>query len=107
MVLSEDLETQRRGAVGIIYTLNQQQTKKGFEGRNKIQDISEMLRSLPMPIASIHFCYDSLAWLPVLSIAQLSSNLFLQLRFRAHYGEWFIFFVPWPLPKFVIFSLKR
>mmetsp|Transcript_12151 Transcript_12151/g.19181 ORF Transcript_12151/g.19181 Transcript_12151/m.19181 type:complete len:606 (-) Transcript_12151:24-1841(-) len=87
MLISEDVDTQKKGSVGIIYTLNQQQTKRGTEGRKRVENYSGITRSLPMPIACIHFVYDNYMWLPVLSVAQMSVHLFVRLRVRAHYGS--------------------
>ena len=83
---SEDVETQRKGAVLVLYALNQQQKVRGSKVSKGIRKIAESASALPTAIVGVHWCYENLAWMPALSVAQISCNLFLQLRFRAHFG---------------------
>jgi hypothetical protein len=87
MMMTDDVETQRKGVVAIMYTMGQGQPRRSAKGINTVWKFGIMFRSLPLPLSSIHFCYDNHSWRPTMSILQLTADLFLRLRFKAHRGE--------------------
>ena len=87
MMASEDTESQKKGIVCVIYALQLEQNLRGSQGTSRLQTMAGILRVLPLSVVSIHFCYENLAWMPVMSVFQMSCHYFLQLRIRTHFGE--------------------
>ena len=79
----QDVETQKHGFVLI-----------GFNsGKNRVTDrgaawaVQKISRLLPIHLAAIHFCYDSLKLKPMMTVAMLMMGAKRRIRFRGHYGE--------------------
>ena len=90
MLLSEDIETQRKGSISVSYAINQQQTVLrggGGNGGGVIKKIMVAHKSFPVMVSVHQFCYNNYAWLPVVSLVQICSMLFQQLRYKMHFGE--------------------
>ena len=88
MMVSEDVEAQRKGVVGVLHALQRDQQLRGSGGLTRVQNLANTITALPMSVVTLHFGYESLAWMPAVAAARVSCDLFLQLRFRAHYGEY-------------------
>ena len=86
MLALEDEESQRRGYVVVIYSLQQQQKIWGSRGVHFVRSILKIQQAVLIQTQSAHYCYDNYIWLPVLSLVQSSSQPFTQLRYRFHYG---------------------
>jgi hypothetical protein len=84
MTAMEDVNTQRLGLATVLYNV-------GFH-RHRKQDIEFLLNStflsesLPIRYASMHFCYDDIRLLPLISAMQLITGKEARIRFRSHYG---------------------
>ena len=81
----EDIETQKKGVVGVLYTVGQS-IKQGHE-TNATWKGPKLWKAMPFRLEALHCCYDRMMWLPILSIIRVSANLFTRLRVRCHYGE--------------------
>ena len=83
MVAIEDEETQKKGAVGIIYGVGQ----RGFS-RDSTWKISALSKAIPVRVEAIHVCHDSLLLSPLVVLAKLATSAFNRFRFRSHYGTY-------------------
>ena len=86
MFYSEEEETQKKGAIAVIYSIGHQQSQ-GYK-RNPFFQMPKLLKALPLRIEGLHICYDSAFWLPAFAITRLSFPLFTRLRIRSHFGEY-------------------
>jgi hypothetical protein len=86
MAAADDLETQKKGVVVVVYAVGKSHGTKHDPG--SIWKGSKLISALPARIEGVHFCYDSLSWLPAISIIKVSVNLFTRLRIRTHCGKW-------------------
>eukprot|EP00980_Cylindrotheca_fusiformis_P030607 scaffold25091_cov147-Cylindrotheca_fusiformis.AAC.7 len=83
MVALEDEETQKNGVVMIGLNTG----KDRVMNREAAWAVHKMARVLPMRVVGIHFCYDALMLLPMVSLAMLVMGATRRVRFRAHYGK--------------------
>ncbi|KAL3925547.1 MAG: hypothetical protein SGARI_005823 [Bacillariaceae sp.] len=83
MVAIQDVETQRKGLLMIGVNV----------GPNRLIDrklpwnVHKVRQALPVRIMGIHYCYDDVRMMPMLTIGMLVSNAATRVRFRAHYGS--------------------
>ncbi|CAJ1939093.1 unnamed protein product [Cylindrotheca closterium] len=84
MIASKNVEFQRGGVVAIVYGLGDSANcDKGSEIAWKMAKLAQVL---PMRLAAIHVCYESLVWKPILSTGIASFDTFCRLRVRTHHG---------------------
>lgn len=86
MAAADDVETQKKGVVAVVYAVGKSHGAK--YGSGSTWKGSKLISALPARIDGVHICYDSLIWLPSISIIKVSVNLFTRLRIRTHYGKW-------------------
>ncbi len=84
MVQSEDVETQRKAVVAVIYAI--QRTPSQGMDRKFTWKLPGLLEGLPLRYEAIHFCHDSSSWLPLFSVFKFAAGLFTRLRVREHIG---------------------
>ena len=83
MVTIEDEESQKKGAINVVYGLSQ----KGFS-RDSAWKMSALSKAIPVRVEAIHLCHDSLLWSPVFGLVKLAAGIFNRFRFRSHYGKY-------------------
>ena len=83
MVTIEDEESQKKGAVNVIYGVGQ----KGFS-RDSSWKATSLLKAIPVRVEAIHVCHDSLLLSPLVVLAKLATSAFNRFRFRSHYGTY-------------------
>ncbi|CAB9521386.1 Transfer protein [Seminavis robusta] len=97
MVKSEDIETQRKGCVGIRYfngqwlQAQQQQQAQPQEQQpqtnNCLWQAPQLLTALPLRPSAMHLCHDSKSiWSPVFAVMKYVLGYFVRNRTREHYG---------------------
>ena len=91
MTMSCDIETQINGAVGVIYAIDKSSDVVKRYDKTSTWQRSNLLKALPFRFEAIHYCYDSILWLPSISVIQFGLQLFTRLRFRSHYGTYVLF----------------
>jgi hypothetical protein len=84
MVCAEDVETQRKGVVGILWTLGPT-GKVSIPIQNLAKQV-ELSKALPLRIAALHFCHDNYVVQPILLGLKLFLDTFTRVRLRSHYG---------------------
>ena len=87
MVHSEDVETQKKGLVFVVYDVEQGKVVLDTESTWKL---TLLLTACPIRVEAMHFCHDStsLWFMAMTAIVKLSATLFTRLRIRTHYGKW-------------------
>jgi hypothetical protein len=87
MVHSEDVETQKKGLIFVVYDVEQGGAELDTESTWKL---TLLLKACPIRVEAMHFCHDSssLWFMALTSIVKLSANLFTRLRIRTHFGKW-------------------
>ena len=86
MVASEDVETQRKGCVGVFYAVDAPNVRYelGFLKRN-----NEIMEGMPLRFDAIHMCHNNyLAWGGIIAMFQIMSALTNTMRLRVHYGTY-------------------
>jgi hypothetical protein len=86
-VHSEDVETQKKGLVCVLYNVGQGGAEHDTESTWKL---TSLLKAIPVRIVAIHFCHESrsLWFMTMMAIIKLSATLFMRLRIRTHCGKW-------------------
>jgi hypothetical protein len=87
MIRSEDLETQKKGMVVIIWGLGPREKVEPLSFQHFLKQVKTM-KALPLRVAALHFCYDNWYVIPVLATLKVGFDMFTRLRIRAHYGEY-------------------
>lgn len=87
MVNAEDVETQRKGCVGISYLVGQTFCLAEFGHRRAWNArLSVLWNALPIRIDASHFCHDSFAWKALFTTFKIATTMFTRVRIREHYG---------------------
>jgi hypothetical protein len=86
MAAAEDVGTQNKGVVVVVYAVGKSHGAKTDSGST--WKASKLISALPARIDGVHICYDSLIWLPAISIIKVSVNICTRLRIRTHCGKW-------------------
>jgi hypothetical protein len=86
MVYSEDVETQRKGMIGILYNVGQGGAELDKESSWKL---TLLLKACPVRLEATHFCSDtmSLWFMTLIAIFKIGSALGTRLRIRTHCGK--------------------
>jgi hypothetical protein len=87
MVLTEDVEAQRKGIVTIVHAVGQ--STEGSFSMEATWKASSLTQALPMRRGCLHLCHDSPFFLPMFSIIEVATGLFSRLRVRTHHGRFF------------------
>ena len=91
MSLTADPEEQKKGHVYVQFTVNNRVIEEAQTEHSRAESgwsIAKLAgNGLPVRFEGVHFCYNNLKVLPVMSCIQLGTNIFTRLRFRSHYGE--------------------
>lgn len=82
MIMAEDVETQRKGMVGIGYSLGQTRTL----GMETLSGIGSLLQGLPLRVASFHYCSENAALRMAVNLAALAMGSNHGVRYRFHSG---------------------
>jgi hypothetical protein len=86
MMHSEDLETQKRGMVGVVWALGARDKNESVTLHNIIKTV-EVMNAVPFRMVSLHICYDNWFVTPIMASIKVSLNTFTRLRTRSHYGK--------------------
>jgi hypothetical protein len=84
MTATEDIETQKRGTVGIAYNV----------GPNSRSDPPAVFKNgrlcaaLPLRFVAMHYCYDDPSKGALLNIAMFVFGRHMRMRCRTHYGKY-------------------
>lgn len=86
MVLSEDVDTQLNGAVGIRYFCDQ-----GVQGKSETPvdhwQAQKIFAAMPIRACGMHYCHDSKSlWSPFIAAMKSNLNFFFRSRTREHHG---------------------
>eukprot|EP00980_Cylindrotheca_fusiformis_P028528 scaffold22607_cov123-Cylindrotheca_fusiformis.AAC.25 len=91
MVLSDDEETQKKGAVLVSWAVGFRQpprVKMGPRFKSAVWAMVKLaMTAVPMRHEAIHLCYDNLLLAPVLALVKVSLGMYLGVRVRTHYGK--------------------
>lgn len=103
IAVSSNPDTQKRGLVAVLYffggsnngssTTNADQPTPSSRSFDAIWKMPRVLASLPLHLAAMHICYDSIYWSPKQAIIKLALGTFTRIRLRTHYGKSFLI---WP-----------
>ena len=85
MLAAEDVETQRKGSVRVLYLIGQSYTPNFSNGI--VWKGTHLFKALPIRNDALHICYDSVLWMPTASIIKVCASLYTRLRVRSHYGK--------------------
>lgn len=83
-VLSEDIETQKKGCVCVLYLVGNKGDKRDIEAEWKIASLS---MAVPLRSEAQYFCYDSWQSMPMAFVLKYGCSAFNSVRFRSQYGE--------------------
>jgi len=87
-LLSEEEETQKKGAVVISYLVGQQLTWQQMAQRQKMnREWGALLSSMPIRIEAMHLCADSIFWRPIFAVFKFAAGMFTRVRVREHMGD--------------------
>ena len=84
MSAMKDLETQKRGVVGIAYNVGPECVKD----RQAVWRNAKICSVLPMRFAAMHYCYDDPSVRMLLSLAMFVFERSIRFRCRTHFGAW-------------------
>ena len=96
MVLTDDVETQKKGIVLVSWTVgmdgkNSEATERQLKNSNFKSGVWSMVKlamsAVPARHEALHFCYDNLMVAPIFALIKLSLSIFLRIRVRSHYGD--------------------
>jgi hypothetical protein len=82
MVAAQDVETQQKGLILMGCNVGPQRQVN----RKIAWHVHKVRQALPLKTMGIHYCYDDLRMLPMMTIGMLVSSASSRVRFRAHYG---------------------
>ena len=82
MTAVEDIETQKRGVVGLIYNVGPQ----SMADRSAVWKNAQLSATLPLRWTGMHYCYDNPKMQMMLSLAMFVFGRNMRLRCRTHYG---------------------
>jgi hypothetical protein len=106
--LEGDDDAQRNGFVFVRYSIGiQHYTKKQLD---HVMRASFLTRAMPLQAKGFHFCYDDEHLRPVLSAIQMYVGKQTRMRFRTHFGTYYLWNpsscgvsrCPSPLSHFVV-----
>lgn len=84
-------QTQKLGGVLVLYMLGPDSKIEGRTNsepaRKNVWKLCQLMRGLPCRLSAIHFCYDSMAWSPLMVTIKMAFNAFTRIRMRSHYGS--------------------
>jgi hypothetical protein len=83
IVSEESQESQRNGIVLVIFGMG----PRAQADRNTLWKLVYILRSLPIRVASVHFCYDDLEAKAIANLSVVALDRKSRARFRTHYGK--------------------
>lgn len=82
----EDEETQKRGAVIVVYLIGKGHDYVPDAGVHAWKDSTMTSVALPIRMNSVHVCYDHPILRHVFSFAIHALDTFARVRYRSHYG---------------------
>ncbi|KAL3912165.1 MAG: hypothetical protein SGILL_006992 [Bacillariaceae sp.] len=83
MVATQDVETQRKGLILMGCNVGPQRRVD----RRLPWNVHKVRQALPLRTMGIHYCYDDIRMMPMMTIGMLVSSASSRVRFRAHYGK--------------------
>eukprot|EP00529_Nitzschia_sp_RCC80_P002194 CAMPEP_0113494020 /NCGR_PEP_ID=MMETSP0014_2-20120614/28893_1 /TAXON_ID=2857 /ORGANISM="Nitzschia sp." /LENGTH=897 /DNA_ID=CAMNT_0000387903 /DNA_START=253 /DNA_END=2946 /DNA_ORIENTATION=- /assembly_acc=CAM_ASM_000159 len=84
MSLIEDVETQRNGMILMGVNVG----PKRRVDREIVFNVHKVRRALPIRTVAIHYCYDDMRMIPMMTLGMLAMGAAGRVRFRPHYGDW-------------------
>ena len=84
MSLIEDVETQRNGMILMGVNVG----PKRRVDREVVFNVHKVRRALPIRTVAIHYCYDDMRMIPMMTLGMLAMGAAGRVRFRPHYGDW-------------------
>ena len=84
MSLIEDVETQRNGMILMGVNVG---PKRRID-REVAFNVHKVRRALPLRTVAIHYCYDDMRMIPMMTLGMLAMGAAGRVRFRPHYGDW-------------------
>jgi hypothetical protein len=82
MVAAQDVETQQKGIILIGCNVGPHRQIN----RRAAWHVQKVRRVLPLRTVAIHYCYDDIRFIGMMTIAMLVSSASSRVRFRPHYG---------------------
>ena len=87
MVCCEDIETQQKGSVVVMYAVDAKDDIRWLD-YNLLQSTMAVMESLPLRTEAFHICHNNhWTWAPKVALYKLIAPIFSSLRSRAHYGK--------------------
>ena len=88
LMVSRDVETQKRGIVGVIYNIGISKHDSNFA--DLIAKAYMLRDGLPFRVSAIHYCYENRLLKTTMSLVQIMVGRDYRLRFRPHFGKSFL-----------------
>lgn len=87
-----DVEAQKKGVVLLRYCVHAHIYDPNDKGlKSAIGNSAGLPSTLPIKINAFHFCYHDAKMIPAMSLMQMVIGMAWRVRFRAHYGESYVF----------------
>jgi hypothetical protein len=89
VAVSKYPQTPKIGLVVVVYFLGPRQGSAG-PGKPPFDLIWKLIKvgsAVPIRLAAVHLCYDSIIWLPAHAFFKVAVGVFDRIRLRSHYGE--------------------
>jgi hypothetical protein len=89
VAVSKYPQTPKSGLVVVFYFLGARQgsAAPGKPSFDLIWKLTKVGNAIPIRLAAVHLCYDSIIWLPAHAFFKFAVGVFDRIRVRSHYGE--------------------
>jgi hypothetical protein len=84
MTATEDLETQKRGIVGLAYNVG----PASRSDRHAVWKNGKLCASVPLRFVAMHYCYDDPRMKTLLNVAMFVFGRHIRMRCRTHCGQY-------------------
>jgi hypothetical protein len=87
VAVSKYPQTPKIGLVIVIYFLGAREGSAGKPSFDTIWKLTKITKAIPIRLAAVHLCYDSIIWLGVHAFIIVAMGFSDRIRLRSHYGE--------------------
>jgi hypothetical protein len=89
VAISKYPQTPKTGLVVVFYFLGSRQgpAGPGKPSFDLIWKLTKVAKALPIRLAAVHLCYDSILFLPAHAFFKVVVGVYNRIRLRSHYGE--------------------
>jgi hypothetical protein len=84
MTATEDIETQKRGIVGLAYNVG----PASRSDRHAVFKNGKLCAALPLRFVAMHYCYDDPRMKTLLNVAMFVFGRHIRMRCRTHCGQY-------------------